>query len=389
MNKKVLFIITRLAAGGAPSMMLAMLEALQNEGYDVHLLTGVTSESERDILAEVEKSSINVTVVNELQRDINPIKDLTALFKIRSFIKENNFDIIHTHTAKAGFIGRQAARLAKAKIIIHSTHGHVFFGYFNSLITNFYIFLEKMAAKWTDIIITLTEKEIKEHLELGIGHAAQFKCVYNGIDIANYTKAIDRAEERLKLNIAPNAIVLTTVGRLVSIKGQVYLLEAVSKTVDYFRSRDKDFRCLIIGEGELKGSLEEKVQEFGISENVHFLGHQSDVSPYLQLSDIFVLPSLNEGFGLVIIEAMAAGLPIIASNVGGIPEIVDDGTEGLLVPSEDANKLAEAIIKIADNTELISKMSFACKRKVEANFSIANMHKATTDLYQSIIEQKQ
>jgi len=379
-----------MAAGGAPPIMLAMLKALRENGYHVELVTGLANRTEKDLLPDIHKGEFKVTVISQLVRNFSPLNDMVAFLKLRRFIKKKGFDIVHTHTTKAGIIGRFAARSAGTPHIFHSTHGHIFEGYLNPVLTKLYISVERMAAGWTHKIITLTHKEIDEYLAWGIGRRECFQCIYNGIEVEQYFKnEFDADAFRERIGIPQAAIVLTTVGRLVPVKGHIFLLEALSAVLAALQEQgDHQLRCLIVGDGELRESLQCKAKGLGLADYVVFLGHQEDVTPYLMVSDVFVLPSLNEGFGLVIAEAMASGLPVVATRVGGVPEIVIDGETGVLIPAKDAKALAEGILTILQDRPRLRQMGEANRKRVREAFSLEKMNHEVELLYKEVLAPK-
>jgi len=384
--KKVLFVITRLAAGGAPLMTLAMLESLRKNGYDVELVTGLAGKDEKDLLPGIQNGEYAITVIPELVRNIAPIKDYIALRKLRKLMREKKFDVVHTHTTKAGILGRLAAKQAKVAHVIHSPHGHIFHSYFNPVLIKLYVWLERVASRWSQKTITLTEKEKREYLALGIGTPDEYQCIYNGIETDKYfNQDFDREALRKRMNIPVASIILVTVGRLVPVKGCRYLLEAVASIK---RQGFDDMHCLIIGDGVLKEELENKTRELEISSQVNFLGHQEDIMPYLMISDVFVLPSLNEGFGLVIVEAMAAGLPVVATRVGGVPEIIMDGESGKLVAPGDSEDLAKGILALLQDRQHLKNIGNHNRQRAQKEFSLERMNAQVKQLYQEVLAEK-
>ncbi len=384
--KKVLFIITRLASGGAPAVTLTLLKALRDDGYDVELATGLAGKGEKDLLPKIQNGEFPVTVIPELVRNIDLIKDFIALRKLRKLIKEKAFDVVHTHTTKAGIIGRLAAHKEKVAHIIHSPHGHIFHSYINPVLIDIYIWLERMAAVWSQKIIVLTEKEKKECLALGIGKSNGYQCIYNGIETEKYyDPGLDVQAERQKMNISPSATVLINVGRLVPVKGHQYFLKAAASMI---HSDMKDIHCLIVGDGVLRATLEQMARDLDISDRVTFLGNQENVTPFLMISDLFVLPSLNEGFGLVIVEAMASGLPIVAAHVGGVPEIVIDGETGRLVDPEDSDALKDGVLDLLKDRTQLEDMGNRNRARAQNEFSLEQMNAKLKQLYREMLTEK-
>ncbi len=320
-----------------------------------------------------------------LKRDPSPIADFKALLKLYSFIKRGKFDIVHTHTSKAGFIGRLAARMAHAPVVIHTTHGHVFYGFFGKLKTKLFVILEKVGAAVSDRIFCLTELEIKDHLDLGIGRRELFAALPSGIDIETYAApSVPREETRRRLGIPAGAPVIGTVARLDPIKGGKYLLEAFISIKD----ADSAPYLLFVGDGECRAELEARARDSEASGRVIFAGLRRDVPDLLHAMDIFVMPSLNEGYGKAIVEAMSAGVPVVATEVGGVPTLIESGTNGLLVPAADAAALAAALVKLIRSPETACALSDAAKKKVDEKYSVGAMVRDVEAAYTSLHTQK-
>jgi len=345
---KVIHVITRFDKGGSSENTFLTVQGLDKEKYEVILIRGLSDESdmgpeeaaavERN-LAEAEKSGVEVITIPELVRSIHPLNDFKALFGLIRIFKNERPHIVHTHTSKTGILGRWAAFFTKITIIVHTPHGHVFWGYFDKLQTTCYILLERLTASITDKIITLTEQEKKDHLRFKIAPDEKFTVIHSGIDLTAFSDSrINATVMREKLGIPPEAFVVGTAGRLTPIKGQRYLLEAAA----VISQRIPDLFFVFLGDGELAPDLSQMGFSLGIK-NVMFLGWRQDVPEVMSTFDIFVLPSLNEGMGKVLVEAMALGKPIVASNVGGIPDLIIHNHNGLLVPPADVEGLVNSI----------------------------------------------
>ena len=345
---KVIHVITRFDKGGSSENTFLTVQGLDKEKYEVILIRGLAEEScmgteeaaavERN-LTEAEKSGVKVITIPELVRSIHPLNDLKALFGLIRIFRNEKPYIVHTHTSKAGILGRWAAFFAKIKVIVHTPHGHVFWGYFNKWKTACFILLEILTASITDKIITLTEQEKKDHLRFKIAPDEKFTVIHSGVDLTAFSDArINAPAMREKLGIPPEAFVVGTAGRLTPIKGQRYLLEAAA----VISARKPDLFFVFLGDGELAPELSKMATSLGIK-NAMFLGWRQDVPEVMSTFDIFVLPSLNEGMGKVLVEAMALGKPIVASDVGGIPDLVIHNHNGLLVPPADVEGLVNSI----------------------------------------------
>ena len=361
--------------GGPPILVLDILQHL----------TGITIDRKYDMIGFARDKNIRIFAMPSLVRDIHPLKDIKALIKLAIFLKKEKFDIVHCHTSKGGFIGRLAAKLAGAKIIIYSPHGDIFEGYFCKLATDFFILLEKFAARFTDKIINLTKIEIERFLEHGIGTRHQLKQIYNGINIKYYERAMtSNLKKRDEFGLGKDDFVCATVGRLVPVKGHTYLIKAIQKVVKVI----PEAKFLFVGDGELKSKLSEEIKSYDLQRNIFLLGARNDIATILSCINVFLLPSLNEGFGMALIEAMAARKPVIATNVGGVPEVIINGTTGILVPSKDPEAFSSAIIKLYNNPEMSLEMGLAGYSRARNLFDIKTTVREFEDLYSKLIKEK-
>lgn len=378
-------IITRMELGGPPILVLDILQHLDKERFESTIATGITIDRKYDMIGFARDKNIRVFAMPSLVRDIHPLKDIKTLIKLVIFLKKEKFDIVHCHTSKGGFIGRLAAKLAGAKIIIYSPHGDIFEGYFCKLATDFFILLEKFAARFTDKIINLTKIEIERFLEHGIGTRHQLKQIYNGINIKYYERAMtSNLKKRDEFGLGKDDFVCATVGRLVPVKGHTYLIKAIQKVVKVI----PEAKFLFVGDGELKPKLSEEIKSYDLQRNVFLLGARSDIATILSCINVFLLPSLNEGFGMVLIEAMAARKPVIATNVGGVPEVIINGTTGILVPPEDPEAFSSAIIKLYNNPEMSLEMGLAGYERAKKLFNIETTVHELEELYEALIAEK-
>lgn len=374
---RILHLITRLDRGGSTTHTLLTVAGLPAP-FRSCLIYGRT----RDFppLALELQGKVEMVEVTQLVRNPSPAKDLVALFKIYRLIRRGRFDLVHTHTSKAGILGRIAARLAGVPRIVHTPHGHCFTGdYAGKILTALFIRLERWAATFTDRIIGLTDLEIRDHLERGIGSAGQFVSIPSGIEVEAFEKAADEAGAvKTSLGLPPSARVIGSVGRIEPVKGHRYLLQAFGDLAPRF----PDLYLALVGEGELLPELRSHARRSGLSDRVLFLGWRDDVSVLLHAFDLFVFPSLNEGMGRALVEAMAAGLPIVASRAGGIPEVL--GKAGLLVEPRSAATLAAGIEKLLLDPALRACLGKAARERAH-RYSVEAMLHQIEALYRELL----
>ncbi|HGE70318.1 TPA: glycosyltransferase family 1 protein [Candidatus Poribacteria bacterium] len=382
---KVLHVITRMIKGGAQDDTLLTVVKLNKSRYQVSLATGPSIGPEGEIESKARQMGVDLTVIPELVREISPIKDAIALYKLYRYIKKGGYDIVHTHSSKAGILGRVAAKLADVKIIIHTPHSHVFYGYYGRFVTQIFVWIERFAAYFTDRIISLTPLETKEHLEFGVGKPSQFTVVYSGVELKPFLNVkINKEQKRQEFGLNDSDKVCIFVARLVPVKGHQYLISAMPYVINDIPSA----KLVLVGDGELRSELENQALRLGIKEKVIFTGLRDDIPELLAMSDLFVLSSINEGMGKVLVEAMAVGLPVVATNVGGVSAVVVDGETGILVPPKDPKALSDAIIQLLSDTDISNRMGEAGRKRVDPDFSVEAMIEKIENIYEELIMQK-
>ncbi|MCD4780914.1 MAG: glycosyltransferase family 4 protein [Candidatus Omnitrophica bacterium] len=382
MKIKVLHIITRLDLGGSATNTLETVKRLDKQKYDTHLISGNTSDPNHDIARYIKDNDIDCTFMPALQRPVHPLKDLLALYKIYRYLKKNSYDIVHTHSSKGGIIGRWAAKLAGVPVIIHTPHGHIYYGYFNAFLTRIFIFIEQLTAGLTDKIITLTNLGTKEHLDFKIAPADKFVTIYSGIHIPDYQASKQGKQKvREKFQLKPGHMIIGSVARLDPIKGNDILLEA------FFRLQQEfpDCYLLLVGSGSQQPMLEERCKEWRIQDRVIFCGYQKNVADLINAMDIFVLASRNEGMGRVLLEAMACQKPIVASRTGGIPELIDDNKNGILVTPQQPEELYSALSQLLRQPDLRRQLGRTGFQRVNEKFSIEKMVSDIDGLYKKLL----
>jgi len=320
---RILRVIARLNIGGPAIHTVLLTSALNNDKFETQLVAGKVSEQEGDMAYLAETVNVSTTFVPQLQREISFAKDLKAFLALWRIINQYKPDIIHTHTAKAGLLGRFCTifhnLLHQKKIkIVHTFHGHVFHGYFSSFKTSFFINLERFLSRFTDRIITITKLQQKEILSFGVGSERQHKVIALGLDLDKfYQMPRKKGEFRKKYDIPETKVLVGTVARFVPIKNLALFLQ-VAKLL--LKERD-DMHFVMVGDGEEKEDLKNLVKELQIEDFVTFTGFLKDLPEVYSDLDLMMLTSNNEGSPVSIIEAMTAGVPVVASQVGGVPDL--------------------------------------------------------------------
>ena len=375
--------------GGSAQNTLLTCGGLSDK-YEIVLVHGLSLESNmtdaemhmvEEGVAGAREKGVRFVTVSSLIRRISPIKDLRALLSLLLLLLKEKPFVVHTHSSKAGILGRLAAAMARVPIVIHTPHGHVFYGHFNRLFSRIFMWIEKFFAPFTDRIIALTNGEKEDYLKFSIGRPPKFATVHSGVDVHRYMRhKVDVIEEKQTLGLQPNGIVVGFVGWLLPIKGPMHLLNALSKVWP----EHPDVSLVFIGKGDLDVDLRSRVLELRADDRVKFFGWRDDIETIMQIIDLLVLPSLNEGMGRVVVEAMAAGKPVVASNVGGIPDLVVHGQTGFLVPPADEDALAEAIAHLVNDPEQAKKMG-VLGRLHSHRFSLAAMIEKLDAIYEDLI----
>jgi glycosyltransferase involved in cell wall biosynthesis len=357
----VMHVITRLTMGGSSENTVSTIEALSRRGYDSTLVLG--PESEPPTVEDARRRGCRIVEVGALGREVDPVRDVRAVVELTRLFRRARPTIVHTHTSKAGFVGRLAARLARVPVVIHQPHGHIFYGYWGHGRVAVFVALERLAARWTDTLVALTPREVEEHVERGIGTAVQWAVVPSGVPTAHLrATAPTRAAARARLGLPADAFVIAGVGRLVPIKGFDVLVEALPAVAEQVPSA----RVLLIGDGEQRAALEARAAALHVGARLMITGAATDVQGVLAAADVLATPSRNEGMGRVLVEAMAIGLPVVGTTVGGIPDVIVDGECGRLVPPDDAAALAEALAELGGDAALRTKLGIAAIPRAEA-----------------------
>jgi glycosyltransferase involved in cell wall biosynthesis len=292
-------------------------------------------------------------------------------------MRRNRYDIVHTHTTKAGLLGRLAARLVGVPVVVHTPHGHAFHDYLSPRGSEALKLVERGLARWTHRIICLTEAERRDHLRFRIGPPQKFEVIHSGVDVEHFQRAGTAARAaRGAAGLPAEGPLVGCVARLVPVKGVRYLLEAIPLV----RAAVPRATIVFVGDGPLRNELERRAATLGLDGGVLFLGLRRDIAEIMPLFDVVVLPSLNEGMGRAAVEAMAAGRPVIGSRVSGIQDVVSDGETGLLVPPADPAALARAIIRCLSLPALAAALSTRAQREVH-KYGIEPMIGKIDDLY--------
>jgi glycosyltransferase involved in cell wall biosynthesis len=377
---RVLHIITRLDRGGSSENTLLTVAGLDKARYAVSLASGPSSEDAGPTAARAQNDGVIFLQVPHLCRAIRPLDDMLAMVELYRLVRRGNYDVVHTHTSKAGILGRIVARLAGVSIVVHTPHGHVFHGYYGKHVSRLFVRIERWTAGFTDRIVTLTARGARDHVAYGVAAADRFSVIHSGVEFSALEKSMGASNRSdAGLGIECRDFVFGTVGRLEPIKGHSILFEAFARV-----SKDlPSAKLLVIGDGELREDLIELACKLNISSTVIFAGWRTDVGELLRKMDVFVLSSHNEGMGKALVEAMYVGLPSIASNVGGIPEVLEDNQHGVLVPPGSSESLACAMMALARNSSERRRLGMSAAEQAR-RFSDVEMVAKIQGLYATL-----
>ena len=370
---KICHIITRLIIGGAQENTIFTVEGLVKKGYKVELISGPTKGPEGSLEEKIKEKGIPLIIVKELIREINPVYDIIAFLKLFIIFKRKKYDIVHTHSAKAGILGRISAKIANPKsIVIHTIHGLPFHPYQNKILNFFYILSEKIAYYFTDHFICVGEIMKEKSLQAGIGKEKDYTVIYSGFEVEPYLEcAKKRNQLRKKYGISENDKVIGMIGRLFYLKGQNYLIEVFKEVSE----THPEAKLMFVGDGILREQLENYARKNKIYDKVIFTGlvPPKKIPEFVSIMDILVHTSLREGLPKAVAQGLAGGKPVIAFDIDGTKEVVINGKTGFLIPPKDIKLLKEKIIYLLENPEISDKMGKEGQELIKQLFPVEKM----------------
>ena len=372
-DKLAVLHILEATTGGTRRHLVDLTTALDRETFDVSVICA--TERDKAFLLDIDRmraAGVDVTVI-PMVRNISPVRDTVAFTRILDLLKQRSFDIVHTHSSKAGFLGRLAARLARVPATVHSPHVFAFQMDVHPAVRSLYFRLEKLVASRTDRFICVCANEKQIAVDAGLASPEKFTVIPNGIS----GPASGTTASAPDLGFGPNHVIIGTVGRLTRQKGLVNLVCAAKSVIDHVPQA----RFILVGTGELKARLESLIHELSLDGKVRIIDVKDGFESFYPLIDIFVLPSVWEGMPYALLEAMSHSNAIVATRVGGVPEAVHDGKSGLLVPPADPAALAIALVRLARDPDLRAGLGKNAKESAAANFSLERMVRQTEDLY--------
>jgi len=373
--------------GGADENTLFTMEGLNKEKYEIDLITG--EEVDESVFDKVKNNNFNIIQIKGLKWKLNFLYDPIVLIKLINLIGKNHYDIVHTHTTKAGILGRIAARIAGVPIIVHGLHGSTFEAFDSSLLNRLLFLFERLTGRFTDAYISVSKLLSKKYIEKGIGKKGSYHTVYSGMELRTFYSArekIDCRKKRKELGIGLEDFVIGNVGRLETRKGHEFLIDAFKNLAE--KQKEDQVKLLIIGDGNKREYLESHVKELSLEGKVIFTGYRKDVEELMAVMDIFVLSSLREGLPRVLVQAAAVGMPSIAFNVDGVPEIIRDNCNGFLVKVKDLEWLENRMAKYMNNKELVLQHGRNGREFIKNKWSIKGMVDRIDKIYLDLVREK-
>jgi glycosyltransferase involved in cell wall biosynthesis len=381
---RVLRVIARLNMGG-PAHHVGLLSGLLDpERYETVLLHGEVGAGEAALSITADRLGVDRGTVPGLRPELRPFDDLRALVWLVRRIRADRPDIVHTHTAKAGMLGRLAAVLAgrPRPIIVHTYHGHVLEGYFGALRNALYRGLERGLGRISDVLIGVSQATVDDLVRLRIAPRSKFRVIPIGLDLDPFIEppAGAREEFRQEAGLGQEEVLVSYVGRLAAIKR----IDVMLRTLARARQLGAPVRLALVGDGERRAELETLAADLGVSEHVWFAGYREDVAPVAAGADLALLTSDNEGTPVSLIEAAAAANPAVATAVGGVADVVTHET-GILAPAADYDRLGAALAELALGADNRRHMGETAREHVRNRFSAERLVKDIDDLYRELI----
>ena len=382
---RVLRVIARLNVGGPALHVTYLARGLAERGYETTLVAGDVGRGEASMAFVTERAGVDVVRLRGLTRELSPFRDAVAAWRLARIIRKVRPDVVHTHTAKAGAVGRTAALLAgpRKPVVVHTFHGHVLRGYFGRAGTLVFRAIETVLARVTDRLVAVSPEVRDELVSLGVAPSERFTVIRLGIELEPRVAFDgDLPELRRRHGIGADTFVVGWFGRMTAVKRTDDLLT----TLAALHERGVAALLILVGDGDDRERLEERAHELGLARSCLFLGYQEDVAPWYAVCDAIALTSASEGTPVTIIEALAAGRAVVATRVGGVPDVVDEGESGFLVPPGDTDALAGRLELLARDPGLRAEMGRTGRERVLRRYAVERLVDDVDALYRDLLD---
>ncbi len=383
---KVVHIITRMIVGGAQeNTLLNCIDLIDQYGDEVTLITGPSEGPEGQLLQRFTHPRLNIIEAAALTRNIKPWQDWKAYRQLKKILHKINPEVVHTHSAKAGILGRLAAWKLKVPAIIHTVHGAPFHPYQNSLSRNLFAFCERYAAKRCHRMLCVADAMTDRMVEGRVAPREHFTTVYSGMKIEDYLQANRHREQvRKELGFSDDDIVVGKIARLFNLKGHNYLVEAAGNVI----AKNSRIHFLLVGDGSLREEIESQIEAGRLNNHFHFTGlvPPTDVPKYIAAMDILAHTSLREGLARALPQALLAGKPVISFDIDGAREVCITDITGILTAPKDVSALSDALICLAENPDLRQRLGAAGSVKCQEMYSHQLMTDRIRSIYQEVLD---
>jgi len=386
--RKVCHVITRLILGGAQENTLYTVELLQASGrFDVTLVTGPALGPEGSLLERAKRGPFRTIVLPQMRREIHPGRDFLAYRALKALCRRERYDVVHTHSSKAGILGRLAARKAGVPVVVHTIHGLPFHPYQPKLTYRLYVGLERMAARRSDRIISVADAMTAQAVAAGVAPAETFTTIYSGMDLDSFLDADSSREAvRGKLGFGPDDLVVGKIARLFHLKGHEYVFESFRRLAGRFPT----LKLMLVHDGILRGEFVRALERDGLLDRTVFTGivPPDEIPGLIAAMDVLVHASLREGLARTLPQALAVGRPVVSFDVDGAREVVSDDKTGYLVAPKDVEGLTAALEKLLADAALRRRLGAEGRRLVEPRFRMEHMVERIAALYDELLAAK-
>jgi glycosyltransferase involved in cell wall biosynthesis len=383
---RVLRLIARLNMGGPALHVAYLTKGLEERGYETTLAAGSLARGESSMSFVARELGVDVLTIPQLHREVSLLWDPVSVVRLVGLIRRLRPHILHTHTAKAGALGRFAALLAgdaRPPVIVHTFHGHVLRGYFDPVRTFVFRLLERLTARETTRLVAVSPEVRDDLVALGVAPQEKFSVIRLGIGLDSRITdgGGSRQELRRLYGVPEDRFVVGWIGRMTAIKRVEDILLAFRE----LRGRGLDTTLCVVGDGPDRESVERRAHELGVARHVLFVGYQREIAPYYAFLDALLLPSANEGTPVVAIEALAARRPVVATDVGGVSDVVREGVDGFLVRVGDVTAMADSLERLARDPELRARMGDEGHERVTARYRVERLVDDVDELYRELL----